>query len=149
MAIFSLEDIKQVIPHREPFIFIDEIIDFDFESRIVGVKRIDGTEWFFSGHFPGKPIMPGVLILEALAQTGCFFCLKSSKGAPPGSLLYLTRSDVRWSNLVVPPCEIYLEVVFVSAKLGFWFMNAKASVWGREVCSAKITAFAETPKSST
>lgn len=142
---YSLQDILEVLPHREPFVFVDEIVEFVDGLHAIGVKSVKGDEWFFKGHFPQKPIMPGVLILEALAQTGCFFCLKSASGAPPGTLLYLTRCEkVRWINQVIPPATITLKVTFTNKKLNFWFMDAEALVDGKQVCVASITAFADT-----
>lgn len=142
---FGFKEIMETLPHREPFVFVDEIIDFVDGSGATGIKTVNGDEWFFKGHFPGKPIMPGVLILEALAQTGCFFCLKSSAGAPPGTLLYLTRCEkVRWVSQVIPPAKLTLKVVFTHRKLNFWFMDAEALVDDKQVCTASITAYADT-----
>ncbi|MCS6893815.1 MAG: 3-hydroxyacyl-ACP dehydratase FabZ [Deltaproteobacteria bacterium] len=144
--IFDLEAIKAVIPHREPFIFVDRIVKFSDNKYVVGEKIIRGDEWYFEGHFPSRPVMPGVLVLEALAQVGCFFCLKSSRGAKPGSLLYFSHCEnVKWTGRVTPPAILTLEVVFTAHKLNFWFMSGKAFVDGKLVCSGNFSAYAEAP----
>ncbi len=143
---YSLEEIKEVIPHREPFIFIDEILNFKDNEGVVALKRVQPDDWYFAGHFPQKPVMPGVLILEALAQAGCFFCLNSSLGAEKGSILYLTKcEEVKWISQVTPPTDLILEVKFVDKKMNFWFMDAMATVNNKKVCTAKITAYSEKP----
>jgi len=142
---FTLDQIKEFIPHREPFLFLSAIKEFVDNERVKAVYQLNGGEWFLQGHFPNKPIMPGVLILEGMAQAGCFFCFKSSNGAPKGSLLYLSQCKViKWKKQVTPPATIMYDIVFRGRKLNFWVMEARAWVENSIVCEAEIWAFLDT-----
>jgi len=138
-TILDIKEIKKDIPHRYPFILIDRVINIDLDKKtIVAIKCVTINEPFFSGHFPDFPIMPGVLILEALAQTGGILMQRknSVKGSTP---LLLHINHAKFRNPVVPGDVIYLHVhgAYLSAKGGK--VEGKAMVEGNMVAEAKIT----------
>jgi 3-hydroxyacyl-[acyl-carrier-protein] dehydratase len=111
--------IESVIPHREPFLFVDEVLELDPGRRVVARKRVTGDEWFFPGHFPGRPIMPGVIMVEALAQTGAVAVLSLEENR--GKLaLFAGIDDVRFKRIVEPGDELILtcEVESVRGPIG-------------------------------
>lgn len=140
MADLNIGDILAVLPHRYPFLLVDRIREWEVNTRIVGIKNVTANEPFFPGHFPGRPIMPGVLILESLAQVGGVLAFKSS---PPGGkpLVYLTGVDqAKFRKPVVPGDQMRLEITVLKRRPPFWKMQGQAFVDDALVCEAEITA---------
>ena len=107
----GIDDIRRIIPHRYPFLFVDKVVEFEDSVRIVGIKNVSANEPFFEGHFPEKPIMPGVIILEALAQMGALFAKLSSGGVRGKKLIVFAGAEsVRFRKLVFPGDVLRLEV---------------------------------------
>ncbi len=132
----NLDEIKAVLPHRFPFLFVDKIIKMT-DTKAVGIKNVSGNEAFFQGHFPNKPVMPGVLIIEALAQVGGGLML--SKNEHKGKLAYLvTISNARFRKVVLPGDQLRLEVEIIKMKTKIGMIKAVASVDGEEVSDAEI-----------
>ena len=105
---FGREVIEQIIPHRDPFLFLDEVLELEPGSRVVARKQVRGDEWFFPGHFPGRPIMPGVIMVEALAQAGAIAALSLEENR--GKLvLFAGIDDVRFKRIVEPGDELTLS----------------------------------------
>jgi 3-hydroxyacyl-[acyl-carrier-protein] dehydratase len=105
---FGREVIETIIPHREPFLFLDEVLELEPGLRVVARKEVRGDEWFFPGHFPGRPIMPGVIMVEALAQAGAIAALAVEENR--GKLaLFAGIDDVRFKRIVEPGDELILE----------------------------------------
>jgi len=109
-TIFSLEDIAKILPHRYPFLLVDKVVEYEMGKRAVGIKSVTLNEPHFTGHFPDRPIMPGVLQVEALAQLAGIVCLQM-EGAEPGAVFFFAGVDgVKWKKPVVPGDTLVMEV---------------------------------------
>ncbi len=140
----SVEDIRKILPHRYPMLLVDRIIGFEDGVKAVGLKAVTINEPFFDGHFPGKPIMPGVLILEALAQMGVIFANLTSGGIKPEQLIVFAGADaVKWRRQVVPGDMLTLETKLIKRRAGIWKMEAAAYV-GEDKAAEGILTAAET-----
>ena len=136
----SIDDIRATLPHRYPFLLVDRIRELEIDRRIVGIKNVTINEPFFQGHFPDRPIMPGVLILEAMAQVGGVLAMKSvpTEGRP---VVYLTGVDgAKFRKPVVPGDQLRFEIEVLKKRPPFWKMQAKAYVDSDLVCEAEMTA---------
>ena len=112
----DIDEIKQVIPHRYPFLLVDRVIECDMESRIVGIKNVTTNEPFFQGHFPEYPIMPGVLIIEALAQVACILALKMLKKEGHGSVFFTGIDGAKFRQPVRPGDQLRLELLKIKQR---------------------------------
>lgn len=140
-VIYDTVGIQKIIPHRYPFLMIDKIIEFEDNKRIVGIKNVTANEPFFTGHFPGRPVMPGVMILEALAQTGAILARTSVDGVDPSKTVFLVgATDIKWKRMVFPGDTLHLEMHSLKKRRPLWIMSGVASVDGKMVASATITA---------
>jgi 3-hydroxyacyl-[acyl-carrier-protein] dehydratase len=144
MANSYVSDIRQImdmLPHRYPFLLVDRVLEFTASERILAYKNVTMNEPFFQGHFPNLPIMPGVLILEALAQTGGIFVVKSLD-IPAGEKVFLfTGIDgVKFRRPVVPGDKLMLEVSEPRRKMHIWKIRGKATVDGELVCEGIFSA---------
>jgi 3-hydroxyacyl-[acyl-carrier-protein] dehydratase len=137
----GIDEIKKIVPHREPFLFLDEIIEYHEDEKVVGLKHVTGEESFFQGHFPGRPIMPGVLILEALAQLGVVYAKFATENKRDINLLVFSGAhDVRFRKQVVPGDTLRLEMSFLKGRFGHWKMNGVASVGDEKAAEAILLA---------
>ena len=107
----DINEIKRIIPHRYPFLLVDRVIECDLESKIVGIKNVTADEPFFQGHFPEFPVLPGVLIIEALAQVGCILALKILKKEGHASVFFTGIDRAKFRKPVVPGDQLRLELV--------------------------------------
>lgn len=140
MVVMDVQRIMEHLPHRYPFLLVDRVLEIDGSKRLVAIKNVTFNEPFFMGHFPVKPIMPGVLIIEALAQcTGLLAMESQPDDIPDNSLYYFVGIDrARFKRVVVPGDQLRMEVEFVKRKRSIWVFNAKASVDGELAASAEI-----------
>ena len=111
-TIFSLEDINGILPHRYPFLLVDKVVEYEQGKRAVGIKSVTLNEPHFTGHFPDRPIMPGVLqVVEALAQLADIVCLQMEGASEPGAVFFFAGVDgVKWKKPVVPGDSLVMEV---------------------------------------
>jgi 3-hydroxyacyl-[acyl-carrier-protein] dehydratase len=136
---FGVDVIKELLPHRDPFLMLDEVIDCVPHESVTAVKHVVATEPHFSGHFPGNPIMPGVLIVEAMAQAGGVLSHISNGDLEPKPLYVLARvEDARFRRPVVPGERLEIRVVAEKVKRGMWWYRCEAGVAGEVVASAMI-----------
>jgi 3-hydroxyacyl-[acyl-carrier-protein] dehydratase len=138
-VVHTTREIEQLIPHRWPFLLVDRIVEYDAEAkRIVGVKGVTSTEWFFQGHFPGLPVMPGVLQVEALAQTMAVYVARQP-GFGDRLGLFAGIDDVRFKRIVVPGDVLRLEITM--EKLGSRFGRGRgvATVDGEVACEGSLS----------
>ncbi len=130
--------IRRIIPHRYPILLVDRIIELEPGKRAVGLKNVTTNEWFFEGHFPDNPIMPGVLIIEALAQTAAVAALSADEFA--GKLgLFAGIDGVRFRRQVVPGDQLRLEVEMDRLRRGIGRASAKATVEGETAAEGRLT----------
>lgn len=140
MALMEIEEIKNVLPHRYPFLLVDRILELE-ENRILGLKNVTANEEFFNGHFPGKPIMPGVLQVEALAQTGCIMLTRMHIEDPDNSLIVFTNiKQAKFRKSVVPGDQLLMEVFLTNQRRNFTTMEGTARVDDQVVCELEATS---------
>lgn len=136
----DINDILRTLPHRFPFLLIDRVLDYKVGEYLRGYKNVTFNEPFFTGHFPQRPIMPGVLILEALAQaTGLLAFRTVDRAADSDSLFFLVGIDeARFKRPVEPGDQLMLEVRLTNSKRGIWVFEGEATVDGKLAASARI-----------
>jgi beta-hydroxyacyl-ACP dehydratase FabZ len=139
MAMIDINEIRKLLPHSYPFLLVDRIVDLEPSKRIVGIKNVTFNEPFFTGHFPERPIMPGVLILEAMAQTGGVLAFKSFPGME-GSVFFTGIDDARFRKPVIPGDQLKLIVEVVRHRREIWVFDGKALVDDDIVAEARIMA---------
>ena len=133
----DVRQIKQIIPHRYPFLLVDKIIEIEEGKRVVGIKNVTVNEPFFQGHFPEYPVMPGVLILEALAQTGAIAVLGQEENK--GNIGFLAGVDkCRFKQQVKPGDQLRLEIEIIRMKGSIGKGKGVATVDGKVACEAEI-----------
>jgi len=132
-------DIIRRLPHRYPFLLVDRVIELVDGERVVALKNVTANEPFFDGHFPGRPIMPGVLICEALVQTGGLLASCSKDGLPEGRGIVLAGLEhVRFRRRVVPGDQLRLEVELLHKHRPLWKMKGRAIVDGKVATEAEF-----------
>ncbi len=136
--ILDTNAIQSILPHRYPFLMVDAILEMERLKRIVGVKSVSINEAYFQGHFPGKPVMPGVLIIEALAQTGGLLLLQEVPDREKKLLYFAAVDEARFRRPVVPGEQLLLEVKVLSWRGNFCKLEGKATVNGELAAEATL-----------
>ena len=139
--ILNIEQIIKLIPHRYPLLLVDKIIAVEPNKSIVGVKNVTFNEPHFTGHFPDKPIMPGVLIIEAMAQAGAIMVIHSGDFNPEDNLVYFMSIDgAKFRKPVVPGDVLELHIETVQNRGAVWKLSGVAKVDGQKVAEAQFSA---------
>jgi 3-hydroxyacyl-[acyl-carrier-protein] dehydratase len=137
----NLQEIQRILPHRYPFLLVDRVLSLEVGKRIVGIKNVTFNEPFFQGHFPGRPIMPGVLIVEAMAQLGGILALVTTPEIQGNPSIFLMGLDkVRFRLPVAPGDQLRLEVETIRSGKKFWKMQGKAFVGQNLAAEGEIMA---------
>lgn len=136
--ILDTVEIQKILPHRHPFLLVDQITELEDGKRIVGVKSVTATEFWVPGHFPGRPLMPGVLILEALAQTGAVLVLKATGEPEKKLLLFAGVDEGKFRRPVVPGDQLRLECEMVQQRANACRMRGRAFVDGKLVAEGLV-----------
>lgn len=132
--------IARCLPHRYPFLLVDRITELESRRRIVGIKNVTINEPFFQGHFPGHPIMPGVLIIEAMAQVGAVLAFSDEDKPQDKLVFFLSIDKAKFRKPVVPGDQLRMELTVVQIRSQFWRLQAMAYVDGALVCEAEFKA---------
>lgn len=136
--ILDITGIQKILPHRYPFLLVDAIEEMERWKRIVGIKNVTMTEYYFQGHFPEKPIMPGVLIIESMAQTGGLLLLQEVKDRDKKLLYFVAIDNARFRRPVVPGDQLRIEVNVVAWRGTFCKLEGRASVDGELAAEATL-----------
>lgn len=133
--------VMEMIPHRYPFLMIDRVIDLVPDQSAVGIKNVTINENHFQGHFPRQPVMPGVLIIESMAQTAAVLVVETLKGAAAGKLVYfMTVEDGRFRKPVVPGDTLHVHVTKLRHRANVWKFSGEARVNGALMAEARFSA---------
>jgi beta-hydroxyacyl-ACP dehydratase FabZ len=140
MATLTRDDILRLLPHRYPFLLVDAVVEFEAGVRLVAVKNVTVNEPFFAGHFPGAPLMPGLLVVEALAQAGGLL-LMAAAADPASKVVYFASLDaVRWHAPVCPGDQLRLQATVTHARGRLRKVRAEARVGDQLACEADMAA---------
>jgi 3-hydroxyacyl-[acyl-carrier-protein] dehydratase len=137
----EMQDILRLLPHRYPFLLVDRIIEVRGDESCIGIKNVTANEPFFQGHFPGQPVMPGVLLVEAMAQTAGAICaLSRGYDNPPKSVLFLTIDKAKFRRPVVPGDVVEIHMKKKTKRKTMWWFHGEAKVGGELVAEAEVGA---------
>ena len=137
-VMLDINAIQKILPHRYPFLLVDAIVEMERQKRVVGIKNVTINEHFFLGHFPGRPVMPGVLIVEAMAQAGGVLLLQEVPDREHKLLYFVAIDDARFRRPVVPGDQLRLEVTVLSYRNSFCKLQGRATVNGEAAAEATL-----------
>ena len=143
---FDIQKILASLPHRYPFLLVDRIVSIDGDRSCVGIKNVTINEPHFMGHFPGRPVMPGVLIIEGMAQTAGAICIaaQSAEGPPP-VVYFMTIDKAKFRKPVLPGDRLEYHMTRVNQRRSMHWFSGRATVDGQVVCEAEISAMLAPP----
>ncbi len=136
----DINEIMKILPHRFPFLMVDRILEIEVGKSIVGIKNVSINEPFFPGHFPGHPVMPGVLVIEAMAQIAAILAYSSDESIRSKVTYFTGIDNARFRKPVMPGDQLRFEVLVTGCKRGIWMFQAKAFVDGKLVTEADLKA---------
>jgi 3-hydroxyacyl-[acyl-carrier-protein] dehydratase len=133
-------ELMKLLPHRYPFLLVDRIVDIDGDNSATGIKNVTVNEPHFQGHFPGQPVMPGVLIVEAMAQTAGAICIKNSGNEMPALVYFMTIDNAKFRRPVVPGDCVQIKVRKIKQRGNIWRFACEALVGSSKAAEAEISA---------
>ncbi|HEX9759145.1 MAG TPA: 3-hydroxyacyl-ACP dehydratase FabZ [Nitrospiria bacterium] len=136
----DIREILSILPHRYPFLLVDRILELEIGKRVVGFKNVTFNEEYFQGHFPEEPVMPGVLIIEAMAQVGGILAFKSSEEIKRKVVYFAGIDKAKFRKPVVPGDQLRMELDVLHVRQPFWKMKGTSYVEKSLVCEAELTA---------
>ena len=136
----DIHGIYELLPHRFPFLMVDRIIDIDADNSAIGIKNVTINEPYFAGHFPDKPIMPGVLLIEGMAQTAGAICILTRGKDSPKVVYFMTIDQAKFRRPVYPGDTVEYHVKKIRNRSNIWKFSAEAIVGGNKVAQATISA---------
>ncbi len=143
---YDIQRLMELLPHRYPFLLVDRIVEARGDEYGVGIKNVTMNEPHFMGHFPGKPVMPGVLVIEAMAQTAGALCAASQSVAGKPAIVYLMTIDkAKFRKPVVPGDQLRFAMTRIAKKRNIWWFRGEATVDGVLCCEAEISAMLVMP----
>ncbi len=137
--------LMKLLPHRYPFLLVDRIIEIDEDNSAIGIKNVTINEPHFQGHFPEQPVMPGVLIVEAMAQTAGAICIKSQNTDKPSLVYFMTIDNAKFRRPVVPGDRLHIHVKKLKKRGNIWRFACEAMVDGAKAAEAEISAMMSPP----
>lgn len=138
-TVYGISDIMRFLPHRYPFLLVDRIVEIDPDRRIVGLKNVTINEQFFQGHFPGAPVMPGVLILESMAQVAGVLIYRDLPEKDKKLIYFTGIENAKFRRPVVPGDQLRIEMEFLNRRSNFGKMQGRARVDGKLAAEAVVT----------
>lgn len=136
----DIMQLMKLLPHRYPFLLVDRVIDIDADNSAIGIKNVTVNEPHFQGHFPEQPVMPGVLIIEAMAQTAGAICIKSAGTDKPSLVYFMTIDNAKFRRPVVPGDRLEIHVKKLKKRGNIWRFACEALVDGAKAAEAEISA---------
>ncbi|MFD2239005.1 3-hydroxyacyl-ACP dehydratase FabZ [Aureimonas populi] len=136
----DIQEIMELLPHRYPFLLVDRIIEIDGDRSAIGIKNVTASEPHFQGHFPKAPVMPGVLIIEGMAQTAGAICTRAQGAGTPALVYFMTIDNAKFRKPVVPGDRIEYHVVQSKKRGSIWKFDCVAKVDGAKVAEATVSA---------
>ena len=141
LEIYDIQRLLTLLPHRYPFLLVDRIIEARGDEFGIGIKNVTMNEPQFEGHFPGRPVMPGVLLIEGMAQTAGALCVASQGDSAKPKVVYLMTVDkAKFRKPVVPGDQVRFHMTRIAKRRNMWWFRGEAMVDGRLVCEAEISA---------
>lgn len=140
LGVMDIQALLKALPHRFPFMMIDRIIEIDGDNSAIGIKNVTINEPQFQGHFPDAPVMPGVLMIEGMAQTAGAICVNSTDGAAPKLVYFMTIDKVKFRKPVGPGDVVEYHVRKLKKRANMWWYEATAIVNGTKVAEAELSA---------
>ena len=152
LEVYDIQRLLKLLPHRYPFLMVDRIVAAKGDESCIGIKNVSVNEPHFQGHFPTQPVMPGVLLLEGMAQTAGALCINAqSRLAPPSLVYFMTIDKAKFRKPVVPGDRVEFHMTKMNQRRTMWWYQGRALVDGTLVCEAEISAMLvhETPAGKT